>query len=199
MKFRKLSQYKRLKLKFEIHRTASLVRNPSLVPAGNGSDSSLSRIQVCCAGYERNVHNFYKCDPVCSDGCPNGICVGPNTCVCYPGHTRNLAQFCVPMCPIGCGNGECEQDGSCKCKPGFVLDTNKKFCVPVCTQGCVNGNCTEPEVCMCNVGFRYGGENGVCEPRCDDCEFGKCTSPGICQCLTGYKRVDNKCEPICSR
>lgn len=62
---------------------------------------NLSRIQVCCEGYERNIHNFHKCDPICRKECINGICIAPDQCACYPDHVTNLAGYCVPTCPIG--------------------------------------------------------------------------------------------------
>ncbi len=61
----------------------------------------MSRIQVCCDGYQRNPHIFRKCDPVCNQECINGICIAPNRCQCYPDHVQNLAGFCVSTCPIG--------------------------------------------------------------------------------------------------
>lgn len=61
----------------------------------------MSRIQVCCEGYQRNPHIFRKCDPVCTQECVNGICVAPNRCQCFPDHVQNLAGYCVATCPIG--------------------------------------------------------------------------------------------------
>lgn len=61
----------------------------------------MSRIQVCCEGYQRNPHIFRKCDPVCNQECVNGVCVAPNRCQCYPDHVQNLAGYCVATCPIG--------------------------------------------------------------------------------------------------
>lgn len=65
------------------------------------SNPSLSRITVCCQGYQRHPHIFRKCEPICANKCPNGVCVGPNECICYPEHVKNLAGFCVPVCPVG--------------------------------------------------------------------------------------------------
>ncbi|XP_055372100.1 epidermal growth factor-like protein [Condylostylus longicornis] len=169
------------------------------IPKGNGSDPTLSKIRVCCDGYERNVHNFLQCDPICKNDCINGICVAPDVCVCYPDHVRNYAGYCLPTCPIGCGNGVCQDDGSCLCKPGYELDHfSKKFCAPVCSNGCRNGNCTAPEVCECSNGFELS-DHGSCDPKCDNCENGKCIEPGVCTCLSGYQRKNDKCEPICTK
>lgn len=177
--------------------TASLVRDPSMRPVGNGSDPSLSRIQICCDGYERNVHNYLQCDPICKNGCINGICVAPDVCVCYPDHVRNYAGFCLSTCPIGCGNGECQPDSTCLCKSGYVLDVSKKFCAPHCTKGCHNGNCTAPETCECAKGYEVNAQGTFCEAKCDNCKNGRCIEPGVCRCLQGYERRGDKCEAIC--
>lgn len=63
----------------------------------------MSRIQVCCEGYQRNPHIFRKCDPVCDNECVNGICIAPNRCQCYPDHVQNLAGYCVATCPSPIG------------------------------------------------------------------------------------------------
>jgi len=178
--------------------TASLVEDPrSGIPIGNGSTPAMSRIQVCCEGYERNPHIFRKCDPICSPECINGICIAPNQCQCYPDHVRNLAGFCIATCPIGCLNGECRSN-ECICKPGYQLDPTRKFCIPKCSQGCLHGNCTEVDVCSCNSGFQL--VHGKCSPICEGgCEFGECVAPEQCSCLPGYEKTFGKCEPICTR
>lgn len=61
----------------------------------------MSRIHVCCDGFKRNEHIFKKCDPICSKECVSGVCVGPNECICYPDHVKNLDDYCVPTCPVG--------------------------------------------------------------------------------------------------
>lgn len=180
----------------------------------------MSRIHVCCEGYQRHPHIFRKCTPICSQECGNGICVAPNRCQCYPDHVPNLAGYCVVTCPspTGCFNGECESN-VCKCKPGYQLEPNRKFCIPQCSQGCLHGirplhswsffvlserfpsiigNCTEPEVCKCNAGYEL--IQGKCTPICDGgCEFGECVAPGQCSCLAGYRKSNGRCEPICTR
>ncbi|XP_055632768.1 fibrillin-1-like [Toxorhynchites rutilus septentrionalis] len=178
--------------------TVSLVKSGE-IPAGNGSDPSLSRVQVCCEGYERNVHNFRKCDPVCEEPCFNGLCVGPNKCTCYPDFVNNLQGKCVPTCPIGCDNGECNlQTKVCDCKEGFELDKGRQFCVPKCTGGCGAGRCVAVEKCECDQGYEID-EDGKCVPKCQQgCVNGECIAPEVCQCRPGYERTDDECEPVCS-
>lgn len=177
--------------------TATLVRNLNNVPKGNGSLPTMSRIVVCCDGYERNPHIFNKCEPICRDDCPNGICTAPETCVCLPGNVRDYEDNCVPICPIGCRNGICQEDGSCVCKPGFTLDPEtKQFCRPECKKGCDFGTCIAPETCRCLPRYELTSF-GVCQPKCDNCEHGTCTAPGLCSCDRGYIRKENVCEPIC--
>uniref|UniRef100_A0A2H1VNH5 SFRICE_020652 n=1 Tax=Spodoptera frugiperda TaxID=7108 RepID=A0A2H1VNH5_SPOFR len=115
--------------------TATLVKDPTHVPAGNGSRPDLSRIRSCCSGYIRNIHNYRICDPVCDQECVNGLCSAPNTCTCFPDHVKNLAGFCIATCPIGCQNGQCS-GGECICKDGYRLDSEGKFCVPYCREQC---------------------------------------------------------------
>ncbi|EAA14483.5 AGAP009762-PA [Anopheles gambiae str. PEST] len=187
---------------FEEVPTVSLLKyNPrGDVPAGNGSNPSLSRIQVCCPGYERNVHNFRKCEPVCEDPCLNGLCVGPNTCECYPDFVRNGQGRCVPTCPIGCDHGECVVGtGECRCKEGYELDpTTKKFCVPHCTGGCGVGRCVDVERCECGEGYKFDPKL-KCAPHCEGgCFNGHCVEPGVCRCEAGYEMSEMGCEPICS-
>ncbi|XP_037038817.1 von Willebrand factor D and EGF domain-containing protein-like [Bradysia coprophila] len=178
--------------------TASLIADPrNGIPIGNGSTPEMSRIHVCCEGYQRDPHIFRKCSPICSQECVNGICVAPNRCQCYPDHVHNLAGYCVATCPIGCYNGECDSN-VCRCKPGYQLEPNRRFCIPKCSQGCLHGNCTEPEVCTCNAGFEL--IQGKCTPICEGgCDFGECVAPGQCSCIAGYQKSNGRCEPICTR
>jgi len=178
--------------------TISLLKSNEVVVAGNGSSPSLSIIQVCCEGYQRNIHNFRKCDPICSTECVNGFCSAPDVCLCYPDHIRNLGGYCVPTCPIMCLNGFCNNDNTCTCKEGFVLDQSAKFCTPKCSN-CQNGNCTAPEECSCNKGFHLS-PNGKCEHYCSQgCQNGDCVAPDVCNCHRGYSMVNDVCEPVCSR
>ncbi|XP_075150070.1 uncharacterized protein LOC142224168 [Haematobia irritans] len=177
--------------------TSSLAKNGQ-VPVSNGTSPGMSTIQVCCEGYERNAHVFKRCDPICEDDCPNGICVAPHQCVCIPGHIRNPAGKCVTTCPIGCENGVCSDNGECHCMEGFTLEPKQgKFCVPVCAQGCQFGKCVGPNQCSCDNGYRLTAA-GTCEPKCDRCENGKCTAPDLCSCNVGYTAIGGVCEPVCS-
>lgn len=100
------------------------------------SQPHLSRVRSCCRGYIRNIHNFYKCDPVCTQECVNALCTAPDTCTCFPDHIKNRAGFCIPTCPIGCQNGQCS-GGECLCKQGYTLDSQSgQFCVPTCQENC---------------------------------------------------------------
>ncbi|XP_058060592.1 epidermal growth factor-like protein [Anopheles bellator] len=171
------------------------------VPVGNASDPSLSRVHVCCAGYERNVYNFRKCEPICTEPCLNGLCVAPDTCECYPDFVRNSRGRCVPTCPIGCDHGECQPGTNvCQCHEGYELDRNdRKLCVPRCTGGCGEaGRCVDVERCECDEGFEFHPHQ-KCAPRCaDGCGNGKCVAPGVCECDVGYAWRDTGCKPICS-
>ncbi|KAJ8727333.1 hypothetical protein PYW07_001452 [Mythimna separata] len=185
--------------------TASLVRDPAHVPAGNGSRPDLSRIRSCCSGYVRNIHNFRICDPVCDRECINGLCSAPNVCSCFPDHVKNLAGICVATCPIGCQNGQCS-GGECICKDGYRLDSESKFCVPYCREQCGGpglGNCTAPNVCECKNGLKPTPE-GSCKSAssgsqpCDRCKDGQCVG-GECRCNYGYsKNQYGECIPHCS-
>ncbi|XP_050343679.1 uncharacterized protein LOC126769128 isoform X2 [Nymphalis io] len=179
--------------------TASLVRDPSRIPAGNGSRPDLSRIRSCCQGYIRNIYNFKICDPVCSQECVNGHCSAPETCTCFPDHVKNIAGFCIATCPIGCQNGHCS-GGECLCKEGYKLDLESKYCVPACKESCGGiGNCTEPNVCKCKVGYE-STPDGNCRPVCDSCINGDCVAPNECRCKQGYtKDQQGKCIPQCSQ
>uniref|UniRef100_T1PHI4 Cysteine rich repeat protein n=1 Tax=Musca domestica TaxID=7370 RepID=T1PHI4_MUSDO len=177
--------------------TSTLVKNGQ-EPVSNGTAPGMSTIQVCCEGYERNPHVFKRCDPICEDDCPNGICVAPNQCVCIPGHVRNSLGKCVTTCPIGCENGVCSDDGQCQCKPGYSLEPKQgKYCVPTCENGCQFGKCIGPNQCECEKGYHLTGV-GTCEPHCENCLNGKCTAPGLCSCHTGYTKVGDACEPVCA-
>lgn len=159
----------------------------------------MSRIQVCCEGYERNPHIYRRCEPVCEDTCPNGICTAPNTCVCMPGHVRTVEGKCISTCPLGCGNGVCTEQNECRCREGYTLDpVSRKYCQPECNSGCGNGRCVAPNKCDCLQGFRQGAD-GSCTPVCDKCENGQCTAPGHCSCHAGYLKVEGRCEPICEQ
>ncbi|XP_026746463.1 uncharacterized protein LOC113507720 [Trichoplusia ni] len=180
--------------------TASLVRDPSHVPAGNGSRPDLSRIRSCCRGYTRSVYNFLICEPVCSQPCVNGLCVAPETCTCYPDHVKNLEGECVATCPIGCQNGRCS-GGECICNPGYKLDSESKYCIPVCRDDCgrnYGGKCVAPNRCECKAGYTTSPD-GSCKPDCGRCHNGECVGPSECRCLPGYaKNQTSDCEPQCT-
>ena len=179
--------------------TASLVRDQSHVPTGNGSRPDLSVIKTCCKGYIRNVHNPTICDPVCTHDCVNALCSAPDTCTCFPDHVKNLAGFCVTTCPIGCLNGQCA-GGECICNSGYTLEINSKYCVPSCKDNCGGfGNCTAPNTCSCRNGYQTATD-GSCKPVCNKCMNGDCIAPNNCQCRTGYIKNENgECTPYCSR
>lgn len=184
------------------------------------SNPTLSRIQVCCEGYQRNEHIYSKCEPICTKGCANGVCVRPNECTCYPDHVKNLAGLCQTTCPqgvlkiqnysllysandcylqnLGCENGDCNHN-TCVCKEGYRLDRSGKFCVPHCHPACGQGSCVAPNTCECNEGYEVHARGG-CVPKCPQgCEQGECVAPGQCSCPAGYKLLDNKCAPFCER
>ncbi|XP_047526004.1 fibrillin-1-like isoform X1 [Pieris napi] len=177
--------------------TASLVHNQAHIPAGNGSRPELSRIRSCCQGYIRNIHNFWICDPVCTQECVNALCTAPDTCSCFPDHVKNLAGFCIPTCPIGCQNGQCA-GGECLCKEGFALDSESKYCFPSCKESCGGiGNCTAPNTCDCKKGY-HSTPTGNCKPVCEKCENGDCVAPNECRCKHGYERnPQSVCVPQC--
>ncbi|XP_049869744.1 epidermal growth factor-like protein [Pectinophora gossypiella] len=177
--------------------TASLVRGGGQVPAGNGSQPHLSRIRSCCKGYIRNIHNFRRCDPVCTQECVNALCSAPETCTCFPDHVKNLGGFCIPTCPIGCQNGHCA-GGECLCNEGYKLDADSKYCTPLCRENCAGiGNCTAPNTCACKPGYQSTPE-GSCKPACNQCTFGDCVAPNECRCHQGFaKNAQGICAPQC--
>ncbi|VVC98417.1 unnamed protein product [Leptidea sinapis] len=177
--------------------TASLVRDPKHIPAGNGSRPDLSRVRSCCKGYIRNIHNFKICEPVCSMDCVNALCTAPETCTCFPDHVKNLAGYCIPTCPIGCQNGHCS-GGECLCENGYKLDSESKFCLPNCKENCGGiGNCTAPNTCECKQGYQ-SSRDGNCKPICNECVNGECIAPNECRCNQGFsKNQQNLCVPQC--
>ncbi|XP_059616903.1 epidermal growth factor-like protein [Phlebotomus argentipes] len=185
--------------------TVTLVANPrGNIPAGNGSNPSLSRIQICCTGYERNPHNFRLCDPICHRSCENGLCVAPDTCACYPDYGVDLDGKCIPVCPIGCSNGECQPNGRCKCNKGFVPDPTDKFCIEgvQCDSACLNGYCTGYNKCTCHAGYLPHPTNGyMCMPHCPaGCPNGVCSGPNFCICNAGFiKDRSTKGSQACVR
>ncbi|ALC39580.1 nimB2 [Drosophila busckii] len=179
--------------------TASLLHGNRENYEGNGTTPDMSRIQICCDGYERNPHIYRRCEPICDDDCPNGICTAPNTCVCMPGHVRTVEGKCISTCPLGCGNGVCDEQNECRCREGYSLDpVSRKYCQPECKPGCANGRCVAPNKCDCLQGYRRGAD-GACLAVCEHCENGQCTAPGHCSCHAGFLKLEGRCEPICEQ
>lgn len=181
--------------------TASLLKKNDVLVAGNGSDPALSRIQVCCDGFQRSAYVFRKCDPICRKGCgSNGICVAPETCTCYPNHEKNSEGLCVPTCPVGCENGVCNPDNTCRCNVGYAQDATGKVCAPKCDRPCINGYCSGPNICSCKSNFAKDVADPTrCIPTCSPpCENAICSGPNLCLCYSGYVkdrsgRGSNKC------
>ncbi|XP_064292136.1 uncharacterized protein LOC128671428 [Plodia interpunctella] len=179
--------------------TAELVSDPKNVPPGNGSNPAVSLIRACCHGFTRNIHDYMVCDPVCSKGCVNSLCVAPETCQCYPDFVKNANGVCTATCPIGCQNGHCV-GRACVCDSGYKLDSESKYCKPICDNNCGNiGNCTAPNTCSCEPGY-HSASQGSCKPVCQYCKDGEeCTAPNRCSCRNGYiKDTHGKCVPYCA-
>ncbi|XP_063230216.1 epidermal growth factor-like protein [Bacillus rossius redtenbacheri] len=178
------------------------ISSPDHLLFRNGLDIPQFDIEapVCCAGYERNATTL-RCQPRCSQGCPNGRCVAPDSCRCLPQFARSLAGHCVPTCPAGCLHGRCYGE-ECVCDPGHR--PHGRICAPRCQGSCRGGNCTAPNVCTCRRAGYVVNAEGDCEPFCQGgCVNARCSAPNLCTCLEGYKKhpgqgaSPNTCVPDC--
>ncbi|XP_018573881.1 von Willebrand factor D and EGF domain-containing protein-like isoform X2 [Anoplophora glabripennis] len=167
---------------------------------GNGSRPGFSKIEICCSGYEKVPHSYYKCEPICEGGCINGNCTAPNVCECKRGYIK-INSTCIPTCPFGCLNGICTNSGMCSCNAGYQQSADRKYCTPHCTGGCgTGGTCTGPETCTCSKGFAVNKDTRKCEYHCEGgCGQGTCIGPNTCSCKVGYKLLQNGCVPDCPK
>ncbi|XP_038117398.1 von Willebrand factor D and EGF domain-containing protein [Culex quinquefasciatus] len=152
----------------------------------------------CCPGYEKDPRG--ECHPVCTGGCINGKCAGPNRCDCGEGF-RLQVNRCLPVCESPCIRGVCTSPGKCSCLPGHVRRSDTE-CVPVCDPPCENGKCIAPNICGCNHGYEKSTKfTHVCNPRCDpeiaECGNGECGEPNLCICEEGYIFRGHRCVPTC--
>ncbi|CAL4080237.1 unnamed protein product, partial [Meganyctiphanes norvegica] len=116
---------------------------------------------------------------VCSGGCGNGQCTGPNQCTCSRGYTGSSCR--TPVCSGGCGNGQCTEPKQCSCSRGY---TGSSCRTPVCSDGCGNGQCTGPNKCTCSRGYTGSScRTPICPVGCGN---GQCTGPNKCTCSHGY-------------
>ncbi|XP_050558950.1 extracellular matrix organizing protein FRAS1-like isoform X2 [Spodoptera frugiperda] len=102
----------------------------------NGSCIPESNATGCSNGYIVVNNN---CEPICSSGCPNGYCVGPERCFCLDGFRdakdENGTDICTPICQRPC-DGYCISPDTClnDCPEGYKADysdVNNKKCLPV--------------------------------------------------------------------
>jgi len=162
---------------------------------------------ITCQNGWTNVNDtdpLYPCaTPICSDGCVNGVCEGPDICACDVGWESVNCSTCIKL--PGCVHGSCNGKGlACECDDktkwqGGLCD------IPICNN-CVNGKCVAPGQCKCHPGWQG--------PNCDQCVplsgcnvpiGGSCTDPNNstihvpngCLCKTGF--TGHLCdEPLCS-
>ncbi|XP_066253747.1 epidermal growth factor-like protein [Euwallacea similis] len=179
-------------------------RIKSEVPRGNGSRPDLTKIEICCSGYERIPHTFIHCKPICDKGCENGNCTAPNVCTCkrnYIKLTTGDQNKCIPTCPEGCLNGVCTNNGECNCNYGYSHSPDRKYCIAVCSGGCGSGGqCIGPETCTCSPGFHVNRDTNKCEHFCEGgCGQGTCIGPNRCSCHGGYVLKENRCVAECPR
>uniref|UniRef100_A0A8D8CJ39 von Willebrand factor D and EGF domain-containing protein n=4 Tax=Culex pipiens TaxID=7175 RepID=A0A8D8CJ39_CULPI len=154
------------------------------------------------------------CEAKCTNGCSNGVCVGPERCECLPGYfatssaINSKKSICTPYCKSKCVNAYCIKPNVCQCITGYRFAENStSVCEPICDDSlvdCANGRCTQPNVCECDEGFVLAIRDGkmVCDPKpCDRlCVNGLCIGEGVCECLEGYRpsaKYDYICEPVC--
>ena len=56
-------------------------------------------------------------EPICSKGCKNGKCVGPDLCACEIGWEGQDCGTCLRR--PGCQHGHCDDAFECKCDLGW--------------------------------------------------------------------------------
>merc|ERR1711962_354520 len=128
-------------------------------------------------------------EPICSKGCQNGKCVGPDLCACEIGWEDQDCGTCLRR--PGCQHGYCDDAFECKCDLGW---DGADCGFPMCA-GCNNGNCVSPNECHCFHG--WNGDNCTTCERLPGCQHGGCSDkPHTCDCENGWKGI--LCdEPIC--
>jgi len=178
---------------------------------------------TCDTGYARTGRTDGQCDPVCSDGCVNGHCVAPETCVCQrgwigPNCTACNPSLCDPHSTLGCtvfGPSPFNLSLSCDCAQGYSPSNDSLVCDPVCSGSAPgrdacdgNGNCTAPSLCLCEDGY-YGSHCEFCNNSEAQIVFGchpnaSCVNGlfagagGLpCQCNPGFSGDGFNCAPIC--
>ncbi|GJQ72785.1 hypothetical protein Trydic_g1435 [Trypoxylus dichotomus] len=182
---------------------------------GNGSNPSLSKIKICCAGYTISPHAPLTCIPECPGGCGLGNCTAPNLCVCHKDSILGPEGKCMATCPKSCLNGQC-YNNYCNCNRGFILESSGQYCIQGCTKNCGEGGiCIGHDQCKCDTGYHltkqgictlfceegYHQVGSICEPMCPKgCLNGTCTAPNVCICNPGWVLENNgfTCKPSCS-
>lgn len=176
---------------------------------------------ICCEGYKHDS-DLDACKPICSTGCLNGHCTGPETCNCNPplylDPIRKNVCLSPPVCNPSCVNAKCvikeenfsnvERRGFCEClvntrryndshcaycQEGFKINPDLS-CMPICKTPCNNGECIAPNKCKCSEGYRAKNDL-ICEPHCEFCVNSDCVEPNKCKCHPGFSIVNNThCE-----
>ena len=85
-------------------------------------------ISSCHAGWNGTTCNT----ATCSEGCVNGNCSAPDSCMCMWGW--NGTSCAIPVCTNGCvNNGVCVAPESCNCTSGWTGSTCAE---PICSTPC---------------------------------------------------------------
>ncbi|XP_041970680.1 uncharacterized protein LOC121727070 [Aricia agestis] len=152
---------------------------------------------ACCAKWK---YVGGSCLPVCTFGCGEGRCIGPELCECDKPLTYRNKKCEQPKCNLKyCINPNCsyndEHKMDCNCSDGYEY-MGDYSCIPKCTGGCANGECVAPDECSCSEGYR-SVSSLECAPICHNCENGECTAPHTCSCKDGYTKRDDRCQPVC--